>query len=120
MVTSLKDWDLVPEERTSGIYAKASTSPDVALAELREITGEEPVAVLLFATEGRPPAAAAYPPRPKRLDQGYSLTHRLSSWLHAFTRTTVAEVPAYVSAWFPERSVIVVPICTPDWKLACS
>ena len=54
MVTSLKDWDLVPEERTSGIYAKASTSPDVALAELREITGEEPVAVLLFATEGRP------------------------------------------------------------------
>lgn len=124
MVTALKDCTArtpgpVAEvsDRTSGIYVKAgaATTPEVGLAELREITGDEPAAVLFFASVGRPPASAAYPLRPSRLDQGYSLTHRLTSWLHSFTRSSAVDVPMYLSAWFPCDRVVVIPLSTPDW-----
>ncbi len=117
MTITEHDWEYQAEERTSGIYRKstAATTPDVALDELHAITGDEPVAVLFFASAGRPPEAAAYPPRPRRFDGGYSLTHRLSSWAHGFSRGSVASVPAYLTPWFPCGSVIVVPISTPDW-----
>jgi hypothetical protein len=106
-----------PEERTSGVYVRSGAPLTAASAvdELREITGVEPVAVLLYASAGRPPEAAAYPPRPRRLDGGYSLTMRLSSWAHAFARGAAVDVPAYLIQWFPCRSVIVVPISTPHW-----
>jgi hypothetical protein len=108
------------EERTSGVYSTFSpkvsaTSALGALEDLRDITGEEPVAVLLFATQGRAPEGVTYPRQPKRVEGTYSLTHRLLAWLHAFTRPTLTEVPMYVRAWFPMDSVIVVPVCTPDW-----
>jgi hypothetical protein len=108
--------DFEREERTSGVYAKVQpTGAAAALEELRDITGGEPAAVLLFATHGRPPEAVAFPPQPRRVEGTYSLTHRLSSWLHTFKRSTLAEVPTYLRAWFHDHSVIVVPICTPDW-----
>ena len=48
MLTLLRAEDSLPEERTSGIYATVPrTSADRALAELRDITGEQPVAALL-------------------------------------------------------------------------
>jgi len=111
--------DSIPpvEHRTSGVYAKPSPpSPVTALAELREITGDQPVAVLFFATAGRAPEAAAFPSRPRRVEAGYSLTHRLTSWTHGFTRSALAEVPAYLAPWFPSAHAIVVPIFTPDWE----
>jgi hypothetical protein len=116
MVKPVKEWQLGVEDRTSGIYTKASPVPESALGalgELREITGEETVAVLFFARDGAPPESAVYPLRPKRLEQGYSVTHRLSCWLHSFDRATATEVPAYLRSWFPDDRVIVVPLATP-------
>jgi hypothetical protein len=116
MLKSVKEWQLEVEDRTSGIYTKAPPVPesaDAALHELREITGEEPVAILFFARDGAPPESAVYPQRPRRLEQGYSLTHRLSCWLHSFDRATASEVPAYLRSWFPDDRVIVVPLATP-------
>jgi len=103
------------DQRTSGVYARpAPPSPVTALRELRQLTGGEPVAVLFFASPGRAPEGAAYPPQPRRVEAGYSLTHRLTSWLHGFTRSALTPVPAYLSPWFSSPSVIVVPIGTPQ------
>jgi len=117
MATALRDWEFPAEERVSGIYPRAlpALSPSRALAELREITGEETVAVLFFPTAGRPPDSASYPARPKRLEQSYPLTHRLTSWVHTVARSCVVDVPAYLTGWFPHDRVVVVPISTPDW-----
>jgi hypothetical protein len=120
MSSARQPWDFTAEERTSGIFAKAAPGPAPtplsALAELRAITGDEPVAVHFFGSPGRAPEAVASPVRPRKLDAGYSLTHRLSSWLHSVGRGVVVEVPFFLAPWFPSRSVIVVSIATPDWE----
>ncbi len=121
MVNPAFEWERErePGERTSGVYATVSrTTAAASLAELREITGEHHVAILLSPSEGAPPTAAAYPRLARSTDSGYSLAHRLSSWLHGITRGTLVEVPAYVRAWFPQPKVIVVPACTPAWVAA--
>jgi hypothetical protein len=116
MGAAIRDSAFGAEERTSGIYPTSrATNVSRALDELRGITGEKDVAVLFFATQVRAPAGAAYPPRSKRLEGAYSLTHRLVSWLTGFTRACAADVPSYLAPWFPSTSVVVVPICTPDW-----
>ena len=118
MATALKDWEFPAEERVSGIYPRAlpALTPSHVLAELREITGKETVAVLLFPTAGKAPDAASYPTLPRRLEQSYPLTHRLTSWVHGVARSCVVDVPAYLTAWFPHDRVVVVPISTPEWE----